>query len=76
MQNPVYDAARRRVRERTRILWQCCNVTFLPLGAYSFLHTLKVSIFSFLPNERYVAASLGLRGFPPLQILRFAAQRR
>jgi len=74
MQNPVYDAARRRVRERTRTLRQPCNVTFLPLGAYSFLHTLRVSIFAFLANEHYVAAPLGLRGFPPLQIQGIAAQ--
>ena len=62
------------MREHTRILWQCCNVTFLPRDAYSFLHTLRVSIFAFLANEHYVAAPLGLLGFPPLQIQGIAAQ--
>ena len=67
MQRNINDAERRTVLENTSVPYgRPRNVTFLPRDAYSFLHTLRVSIFAFLANERYVAAPLGLLGFYPL----------
>jgi len=50
----------------TRTLRQTSQRNISAPRCVFLLHTLRVSIFAFLANERYVAAPLGLLGFYPL----------
>ena len=67
MQKHINDAARRTALENTLVpLRQTSQRNISVPRCVFLLHTLRVSIFAFLANERYVAAPLGLLGFYPL----------